>query len=337
MANPYQLACIAQTRSSFICRSQNKARGTDLKKEEWDVEGQSVQLAGEAGGRGERARCKHITSCRPLTTWGSGKTFLAFFPPSPHFPTNFAKFGLAHARGFLGAGRGFDGIGRRKDGWIGGWTSCHDDRVALSVCWLMKSLFDCLSNQMAEQRMQHEQERTRLQQQHSAEKDSLVQEHQREVSSLERQARAALQQHQQHTQEWRKRDAQVGGLHWSTHSHAHTHALTRRSPVDNHFVFCSLTFSWGFKSTAGWDTFLFEARHILTCGANNFRNRMFSARTQKIVHAAVWIRKSVLKQCCAQQKSFLEMEWTKRRMAPSQLQTISPLYFNSLFIAAGFV
>lgn len=223
MANPYQLACIAQTRSSFICRSQNKARGTDLKKEEWDVEGQSVQLAGEAGGRGERARCKHITSCRPLTTWGSGKTFLAFFPPSPHFPTNFAKFGLAHARGFLGAGRGFDGIGRRKDGWIGGWTSCHDDRVALSVCWLMKSLFACLSNQMAEQRMQHEQERTRLQQQHSAEKDSLVQEHQREVSSLERQARAALQQHQQHTQEWRKRDAQVGGLHWSTHSHAHTH------------------------------------------------------------------------------------------------------------------
>ncbi|XP_005734706.1 centrosomal protein of 112 kDa isoform X3 [Pundamilia nyererei] len=63
--------------------------------------------------------------------------------------------------------------------------------------------------QMAEQRMQHEQERTRLQQQHSAEKDSLVQEHQREASSLERQARAVLQQHQQHTQEWRKRDAQT--------------------------------------------------------------------------------------------------------------------------------
>uniref|UniRef100_A0A665UKL1 Centrosomal protein 112 n=1 Tax=Echeneis naucrates TaxID=173247 RepID=A0A665UKL1_ECHNA len=63
--------------------------------------------------------------------------------------------------------------------------------------------------QMAEQRMQHEQERTRLQQQHSTEKDSLVQERQREVSSLERQARATLQQHQQHTQEWRKRDAQT--------------------------------------------------------------------------------------------------------------------------------
>lgn len=27
------------------------------------------------------------------------------------------------------------------DGWIGGWTSCHDDGVALNVCWLMKSLF----------------------------------------------------------------------------------------------------------------------------------------------------------------------------------------------------
>ncbi|XP_078125986.1 centrosomal protein of 112 kDa isoform X3 [Sander vitreus] len=63
--------------------------------------------------------------------------------------------------------------------------------------------------QMAEQRMQHEQERTRQQQQHSAEKDSLVQERQWEVSSLERQARATLQQHQQHTQEWRKRDAQT--------------------------------------------------------------------------------------------------------------------------------
>uniref|UniRef100_A0A7N8WNU5 Centrosomal protein 112 n=1 Tax=Mastacembelus armatus TaxID=205130 RepID=A0A7N8WNU5_9TELE len=63
--------------------------------------------------------------------------------------------------------------------------------------------------QMAEQRMQYEQERTRLQQQHSTEKDSLVQEHQREASNLERQARATLQQHQQHTQEWRKRDAQI--------------------------------------------------------------------------------------------------------------------------------
>ncbi|XP_068193878.1 centrosomal protein of 112 kDa isoform X2 [Antennarius striatus] len=62
--------------------------------------------------------------------------------------------------------------------------------------------------QMAEQRIQHEQERTWQLQQHSAEKDSLVQERQREVNSLEKQARATLQQHQQHTQEWRKRDGQ---------------------------------------------------------------------------------------------------------------------------------
>lgn len=77
----------------------------------------------------------------------------------------------------------------------------------------MKSLLACLSNQMAEQSAQNEQERTRLQQQHSMEKDRLVQDQQREVSSLQREARAALQQHQQHTQEWKKRDAQVGGLH----------------------------------------------------------------------------------------------------------------------------
>ncbi|XP_029293387.1 centrosomal protein of 112 kDa isoform X3 [Cottoperca gobio] len=73
----------------------------------------------------------------------------------------------------------------------------------------LEALRQKYEQQMAEQRMQHEQERTRLQQQHSAEKDSLVQERQWEVSSLEMQARAALQQHQQHTQEWRKRDAQA--------------------------------------------------------------------------------------------------------------------------------
>ncbi|KAM7372030.1 hypothetical protein PAMP_009227 [Pampus punctatissimus] len=73
----------------------------------------------------------------------------------------------------------------------------------------LQALRKTCEQQMAEQRMQHEQERTRLQQQHSAEKDSLVQERQREVSTLEKQARAALQQQQQHTQEWRKRDAQT--------------------------------------------------------------------------------------------------------------------------------
>lgn len=327
MANPYQLACIAQTRSSFICRSQNKARGTDLKKEEWDVEGQSVQLAGEAGGRGERARCKHITSCRPLTTWGSGKTFLAFFPPSPHFPTNFAKFGLAHARGFLGAGRGFDGIGRRKDGWIGGWTSCHDDRVALSVCWLMKSLFACLSNQMAEQRMQHEQERTRLQQQHSAEKDSLVQEHQREVSSLERQARAALQQHQQHTQEWRKRDAQVGGLHWSTHSHAHTHT---RWPAGLPWTTILYFAHWRFPgvSKAQQVEILFYLKQdIYWRAARIILETVCSAQEHRRSYMLPFELKSVLKQCCARQKSFFRNGMNKTQNGTVPTSNDFPVVF----------
>ncbi|KAK7940340.1 hypothetical protein WMY93_003666 [Mugilogobius chulae] len=73
----------------------------------------------------------------------------------------------------------------------------------------LDSLRHKYEQQMAELCMQHEQERTRLQQAHIAEKDSMVQERQREVGSLERQARATLQQHQQLTQEWRKRDAQL--------------------------------------------------------------------------------------------------------------------------------
>ncbi|KAM9780584.1 LOW QUALITY PROTEIN: centrosomal protein of 112 kDa [Neosynchiropus ocellatus] len=63
--------------------------------------------------------------------------------------------------------------------------------------------------QMAEQRMQYEQARTRQQEQHCAEKDSLVQERQREVSTLEKEARATLLQHQERTQELKKRDAQT--------------------------------------------------------------------------------------------------------------------------------
>lgn len=73
----------------------------------------------------------------------------------------------------------------------------------------LDSLQHKCEQQMAELRIQHEQEKTRLQQAHIAEKDSMVQERQREVSCVERQARAALQQHQQLTEEWRKRDAQV--------------------------------------------------------------------------------------------------------------------------------
>uniref|UniRef100_A0A8L0DJN2 Centrosomal protein 112 n=1 Tax=Oncorhynchus mykiss TaxID=8022 RepID=A0A8L0DJN2_ONCMY len=54
-----------------------------------------------------------------------------------------------------------------------------------------------------------EQERMRLQQHYSTERDNLVQQHQREVGTMEREARAALHQHQHQTQEWRQHDAQV--------------------------------------------------------------------------------------------------------------------------------
>lgn len=141
------------------------------------------------------------------------ESFLRFLPGfiTPHLDY-LGRFGV------IGATHGVNNREEDAAGLNGspGRTSCHDDKVALAacpcVCWLMKSLFARLSNQMAEQRVQHEEEKTRLQQQHSVEKDSLVQERQREVLSLERQAKATLQQHQQHTQEWRKRDGQVGGL-----------------------------------------------------------------------------------------------------------------------------
>lgn len=89
--------------------------------------------------------------------------------------------------------------------------SCHDDRDVP----LMKSCF-LLSNQIVEQKLQHEQERTHLLQMHNAEKDSLVQDHQQEICNLEKQTRAAMIQQQSQTQELRKRDAQVGSLFLST-------------------------------------------------------------------------------------------------------------------------
>ncbi|XP_066497855.1 centrosomal protein of 112 kDa isoform X3 [Hoplias malabaricus] len=73
--------------------------------------------------------------------------------------------------------------------------------------------------QIVDLKLQHEQERTHLFQQHNAEKDSLVQDHQREIASLEKQARAAMVQHQTQTQEWRKRDGQtISELEAQVHS-----------------------------------------------------------------------------------------------------------------------
>uniref|UniRef100_A0AAZ3SNS0 Centrosomal protein 112 n=1 Tax=Oncorhynchus tshawytscha TaxID=74940 RepID=A0AAZ3SNS0_ONCTS len=63
--------------------------------------------------------------------------------------------------------------------------------------------------QKYEQQVRQEQERMRLQQHYSTERDNLVQQRQREVGTMEREARAALHQHQHQTQEWRQHDAQV--------------------------------------------------------------------------------------------------------------------------------
>uniref|UniRef100_A0A3B1K6B8 Centrosomal protein 112 n=1 Tax=Astyanax mexicanus TaxID=7994 RepID=A0A3B1K6B8_ASTMX len=65
-----------------------------------------------------------------------------------------------------------------------------------------------MKQQIVDLKLQQEQERTHLLQKHNGEKEGLVQEHQREISSLERQARAAMLQHQAQTQEWRRRDGQ---------------------------------------------------------------------------------------------------------------------------------
>ncbi|XP_010224286.1 PREDICTED: centrosomal protein of 112 kDa [Tinamus guttatus] len=66
-----------------------------------------------------------------------------------------------------------------------------------------------MKEQMVELKLEQEQEKTHLFQQHNAEKDCLVRDHEREIGNLERQLRAAMAEHEQKTQECRKRDAQV--------------------------------------------------------------------------------------------------------------------------------
>lgn len=208
MANPCRRPSIASNaNSSFIRRRQNRRRQTRLRERSGKLRVCSTRVRG--GRAPTHGGCKQMAIFRARKR---GETF------SPAVSPFIRPDGLVSGRRVSG--------GRGKVERIAGWTSCHDDRVAPSVCWLMKSLLARLSNQMAEQRSQHEQERTRLQRQQSAEKDSLVQEHQREVGSLEEQVRATLQQHQQQSQERRKCDAQVGGLHSSTDT------MTRHSPAD---------------------------------------------------------------------------------------------------------
>lgn len=103
-------------------------------RKEWGIEGRSVQLAVEVGGRGSKPDVN--TSRLPLTMGGSGETFLAFLPPSQQF----GRIGRARTVGVMGP---VIGIGGRKDEWIGRWTSCHDDRIA-SECVLADEVSLCL-------------------------------------------------------------------------------------------------------------------------------------------------------------------------------------------------
>uniref|UniRef100_A0A8C7KBN6 Centrosomal protein 112 n=1 Tax=Oncorhynchus kisutch TaxID=8019 RepID=A0A8C7KBN6_ONCKI len=79
-----------------------------------------------------------------------------------------------------------------------------------TVAQLRQQLQDSEHRRLKQLRVNwQEQERMRLQQHYSTERDNLVQQRQREVGTMEREARAALHQHQHQTQEWRQHDAQV--------------------------------------------------------------------------------------------------------------------------------
>ncbi|KAK6478152.1 centrosomal protein of 112 kDa-like isoform X1 [Huso huso] len=75
--------------------------------------------------------------------------------------------------------------------------------------WQLQELKQRYEQQIVELKLEHEQEKTHLFQQHNAEKDSLVQDHELEIGNLEKQLRAAMEQHDTQTQEWRKRDSQT--------------------------------------------------------------------------------------------------------------------------------
>uniref|UniRef100_A0A6I8NAK7 Centrosomal protein 112 n=1 Tax=Ornithorhynchus anatinus TaxID=9258 RepID=A0A6I8NAK7_ORNAN len=66
-----------------------------------------------------------------------------------------------------------------------------------------------MKQQIVELKLEHEQEKTHLFQQHNTEKDCLVQDHEREIENLEKQLRAAMMDHENKIQEFRKRDAQA--------------------------------------------------------------------------------------------------------------------------------
>ncbi|XP_078257572.1 centrosomal protein of 112 kDa isoform X4 [Rhinoraja longicauda] len=92
------------------------------------------------------------------------------------------------------------------------------EKQSKEFSWQLEELKQRYEQQIVELKLEHEQEKTHLFQQHNAEKDSLVREHEREIDNLEKQLRAAIVEHENQTQEWRKRDSQtIGELETQVH------------------------------------------------------------------------------------------------------------------------
>ncbi|XP_043941043.1 centrosomal protein of 112 kDa isoform X2 [Protopterus annectens] len=88
-------------------------------------------------------------------------------------------------------------------------SKCLREKQSKEFIWQLEELKQRYEQQIVELKLEHEQEKTHLFQQHNAEKDNLVQDHEREIEKLEKQLRAAMLEHENKTQEWRKRDAQT--------------------------------------------------------------------------------------------------------------------------------
>ncbi|XP_074778280.1 centrosomal protein of 112 kDa isoform X1 [Athene noctua] len=83
------------------------------------------------------------------------------------------------------------------------------EKQSKEFSWQLEELKKRYEQQIVELKLEHEQEKTHLFQQHNAEKDCLVRDHEREIEKLEKQLRAAMEEHESKTQECRKRDGQI--------------------------------------------------------------------------------------------------------------------------------
>ncbi|XP_074927984.1 centrosomal protein of 112 kDa isoform X2 [Chelonoidis abingdonii] len=83
------------------------------------------------------------------------------------------------------------------------------EKQSKEFSWQLEELKQRYEQQIVELKLEHEQEKTHLFQQHNTEKDCLVRDHEREIEKLEKQLRAAMMEHENKTQECRKRDAQI--------------------------------------------------------------------------------------------------------------------------------